>query len=185
MISSSRIRFVALMSCLWLLCSSSIVAQVRRARPAGPAKTAEPLQGPDEPVVYTPESSDAIAAVREWRDTTGQHSIKARMERLEQDATDAVTLAKEDGKSVKVPLAKLSEADRELIAAFAMENSKRVIAKAAQEFWMRRSVRRARTLKQTRRLPQRSSPSNATAGKSALNTRLPAPAKDDGREAIN
>jgi hypothetical protein len=110
------------------------VAQVRRARPAGPAKTAEPVQGPDEPVVYTPESSDAIAAVREWRDTTGQHSIKARMERLEQDATETVTLAKEDGKSVKVPLAKLSEADRELIAAFAVENSKRLIVKAAQEF---------------------------------------------------
>ena len=50
------------------------------------------------------------------------------------DGTDTVTFAKEDGKSVKVPLAKLSPADQTLITAFAVENSKRLIVKAAPEF---------------------------------------------------
>jgi hypothetical protein len=134
MMSSSRLRFVALAAGVWLFCHSSIMAQVRRPRPAPAQKAAEDVQEPDEPIVSVPEPSDPIAAMREWHDTTGQHSIKAKMQSFEQGATETVTLAKEDGKSVKVPLAKLSDADKELITAFAIEDSKRVIAKAAVEF---------------------------------------------------
>ena len=50
--------------------------------------------------------------VRKWTDRTGKFAVNARL--LKQDS-ERVVLEKEDGKTVEVPIAKLSEADVKLL----------------------------------------------------------------------
>ena len=51
--------------------------------------------------------------MRAWNDITGGFSVRARLKRLEQER---VTLIKEDGKEISVPLERLSVQDREYVA---------------------------------------------------------------------
>jgi len=54
----------------------------------------------------------ALAEVRTWTDVTGKHTIEAEL--ISATPTE-VTLRRADGKEVKLPLAKLSPADRALV----------------------------------------------------------------------
>lgn len=54
----------------------------------------------------------APAELRTWQDTTGQFTIKAKLLRA---SAGTVTLRKEDGSTIKVPLEKLSDEDQEYI----------------------------------------------------------------------
>ena len=59
-------------------------------------------------------SSSAVAAgARTWTDSTGKHKIKAEFVEL---VDGTVTLLRDSGKQIKLPLAKLSAADRRLVA---------------------------------------------------------------------
>lgn len=57
-------------------------------------------------------ASSELAGFRTWTDATGKFSVKAKLVRK---SASTVTLATESGREVTLPVAKLSEADRELL----------------------------------------------------------------------
>ncbi len=67
-----------------------------------------------ETPVLMPSRTATVEAVRTWKDATGKFSVKARFASY---GNGVVTLEREDGKRIKVPLAKLSSADKEWIDA--------------------------------------------------------------------
>src|SRR4051812_35946950 len=58
-------------------------------------------------------SARAQQDLRTWKDTSGQFTIKAKFVSV---AEGVVTLQEEDGSSLEIELAKLSEADRKYVA---------------------------------------------------------------------
>ena len=78
-----------------------------------------------------PDPSDAIAASREWKDATGEHSCQAQLQSVQ--AGD-VTLKKKDDTVSIIPLPKLCKDDQELVRAFLMRNTLRQIKKAVQAY---------------------------------------------------
>jgi len=78
-----------------------------------------------------PDPSDEIAAVREWKDASGEHSCQAQLQSVQ--AGD-VTLKKKDGTVSKISLPKLSKEDQDLVHAFLTRNTFRQIEKAIQAF---------------------------------------------------
>ncbi len=96
---------------------------------AGLAQAADKTQAVVE---LKPESSDEIAALRVWKNTTGDRSIKAELQSV---GGDGVTLKKEDNTVVKVPLKMLHKDDQEAVRCFVMTNSKRELVKAVRSFF--------------------------------------------------
>jgi hypothetical protein len=74
-----------------------------------PAPEPKPIEPPPEPVK---KKLQPMQEVRTWSDTTGKFSVQARYGGT---LGDKVLLLKEDGTSVKVPLEKLSDDDKEWI----------------------------------------------------------------------
>jgi hypothetical protein len=59
-------------------------------------------------------SSSAVPGPRTWRSADGQYSVEATLVEV---ADDQVVLRREDGKTVKVPVSRLSDADREYLGS--------------------------------------------------------------------
>ena len=85
-----------------------------------------------EKIVVKPEPSDEIGAMRAWRNTTGDRSIKAELQSVE---GDSVALKKEDNTVLRIPLEKLHKDDQETVRSFVKENSKRELVKAVRSFF--------------------------------------------------
>lgn len=81
-----------------------------RVLPPG-AKLNKPDKEKDAEETEDAPAGRATGALRSWSDKSGKFSIKARFVEID---GDEVTLEKEDGKKVSIPLEKLKEADRKL-----------------------------------------------------------------------
>jgi hypothetical protein len=75
-------------------------------------RAAEQLKKLSEDGAETPAASDSKSVFRTWSDTTGQFKVKARLAGVEDGKASFET---EDGRKMRVPLAKLSEADRQFL----------------------------------------------------------------------
>ena len=62
-------------------------------------------------VAYFEPTLDAIGTMRKWTDSAGSHHATAKFVRID---GEKVVLTKDDGKTIRVPLNKLSEADQGL-----------------------------------------------------------------------
>jgi len=78
-----------------------------------------------------PGPSDELAASREWKDSTGEHSCQAQLQSVQ--AGD-VTLKKKDSTVTKLSLPKLSKEDQDLVHAFLTRNAFRQMTKAIQAY---------------------------------------------------
>ena len=110
---------------------ASVDGQTKKSR--GQPKDAKPKVimsnfGNEEAV---PDPSDAIAAAREWKDVTGEHSCRAQLQSVQ---AGNVALKKADGTVSNLLLAKLYKDDQELIRSFLMRNTLRQIKKAIDSY---------------------------------------------------
>lgn len=83
---------------------------------SSPAADASASASPSSPPSSSPSSPPA--PIRGWSDQSGRFEIQARL--IEQDESE-VLLKREDGRTVKVPIDKLSEADRQYLNESKME----------------------------------------------------------------
>jgi hypothetical protein len=116
-------------SLLTIGASSAFAVNKSRVQPREPQPKAITSNFSNEEAV--PDPSDDIAASREWRDASGEHSVKAQLQSVQ---AGAIALKKEDGTISKVPLTKLHKDDQELVRAFLMRNTLRQIEKAVQSY---------------------------------------------------
>jgi WD40 repeat protein len=69
-------------------------------------------QGSSAPAAATPPAATSAQPTRTWTDRTGKFSVTARFQKLN---GDRVVLLKDTGKTIEVPLEKLSEADAKYV----------------------------------------------------------------------
>ena len=95
------------------------------------------------------DSTGAVAELRKWSDTSGGFSVSATFVNIEKGN---VSLRKEDGSVVTVPLAKLSKSDQEYVRTETQKKPKgcrryctertRDCASDAEKFWQETEERR-------------------------------------------
>ena len=66
---------------------------------------------PKSAIAYFEPTADALGATRTWTDSGGSHHASAKFDRID---GENVILAKDDGKTIRIPIEKLSETDRDL-----------------------------------------------------------------------